>query len=1241
MTRRVDRGGTMKFQFDESNISIEHIQPGINLPEWLFNYNLKLLNWDNLEETPMPRIMIIYANEESRKQALKELKEKSQTPLDSSLHLTIPRLIDTLHSDLRLPTIIDDDGILFEIIHNNCVILASNAGFPRLHTNLNFAWSRGKTRMLDQLHRQVCERKLPLNWEADPGIIEYEKLLFKVEKQMSGTHPRLRLKKIIEILGKNTNLDLFSLRDIDGIIIQDMSPTLSYAKLQLLQVISKFKPVHQLCNPGSFRLGEHGAYLADVEVCKNKDSISSWVPEHELRIENKESEIFHLGLFNSSQTDEALHSILSAYNKSHDCNNEIIIVDSRNKETRNKWPRLFESMGININIDIEKEQFLSALYSLGELMKLGIGQDAWSCDKLKMISNRNNSLFKEDYLFSQKHPTKEEYFPIPDYNLLEETARTFHILGGGGSLNDWLFALSREKYDNPFVEEEIQKKLREQTQWWLLSIANLLHPLLNKSDREALDIVEFNIGCDSKVKLPILDVTSSGDDWLFEIVQKLDWKSWMEVDMPDSSVVGIQKFLHLHTNLRNIQRNCGLKYPSEGVSWVEESIELINSIRLSKTTCSDESIRILSPENVLGCNADLVIVLGLSNADWDLSMPHFPWLDFEELREAGLLNPDEKIRAARHYFKHILFSGKQIIFLDPSIDSKTFPCTPFAEWLNREGKDKKQIPEWLSISENAWKNHQIKENQMFVFTPEEIIWKEHQPFTSYTGSTLRSIKQKSGILRSLEQKNISLLNYGSPMIIYEKEIHKDRIKREPLGFDIEEDYLEWNDRKNFVSSVNLKLIPPKKYPRDAKKPREYLKWPIIGRRHNVNNSTPSIDPRPLESKPLGVKLLDIRSGHLNQFKLKGRKIWSASKLNKWIQCPRKGWLESELYLSKDESMNEDLDIRIRGITLHDSFAELICSQLGFEVGEERSDFTVKNILDDSFELNRLMAEFIKILSQKTPWIWRSDAMAVHRRRDFIGMTLSEFEDWIGDEMPPINPKGRIGQLLLSELNLKDSINVAFEWDLCQSVPTIISNPDNSSENLRLRGWIDRVDLVPFEDGNLINEEGNNSVAPFLLDDWMPRRLIIIRDTKSVEGPSENRLGEKHKKAIFEESQLALYARAWELAHPGDLVIGVGISEVGDLTTNSLEIDPQYSKYLSSLEIGKLTEFTHDMYRFPEEKLPATSNPFRAWMYWKINVALKASNFAKEGNVHPTPGTHCEFCSVRRICGLGLEKRGDF
>ena len=71
--------------------------------------------------------MIIYANEESRKQALKELKKvktfRFKSPSDNS------RLMGSLHSDLRLPTIIEDDGILFEIIHNNCVKTASNAGF--------------------------------------------------------------------------------------------------------------------------------------------------------------------------------------------------------------------------------------------------------------------------------------------------------------------------------------------------------------------------------------------------------------------------------------------------------------------------------------------------------------------------------------------------------------------------------------------------------------------------------------------------------------------------------------------------------------------------------------------------------------------------------------------------------------------------------------------------------------------------------------------------------------------------------------------------------------------------------------------------------------------------------------------------------------------------------------------------------------------------------------------------------
>ena len=1231
MTQRVVRGGAMEFQYNDSNISIEHIKPGGNLPDWLFNYHLKLAKWNDIEDEILPRIMTIYANEESRKQALLKLSEIGKTPLDSSLHMTITRLIDTLHSDLRLPRIIDDDGILFEIIHSNCIKTAANSRFPILHSNEKVEWSRGKTRMLDQLHQRVFEENLPKNWEDDPGIFEYENLLLRVEKQMAGTHPRLRLKKIIKKLKENTNLELFSLRDVEGIIIQDLSPTLSPAKLELLQILSMFKPIHQLCNPGSFRLGEHGAYIADVEVCKNNESMPSWVPNHELSFDNNPSDIFHLGLFNSLQTNEAIHDILSSYSKNLK-NKSVMIIDSRPEENREKWSRLFETIGIKIDSETNHSSSLSVLSWLGELMKLGDGQDAWSCDKLKMILSQNSFSFKEDYLFSEPHPSFHEYLPIADIKLLEETARTFHILGGKGSLNDWLYALSQEKFDNPFLDQNLQRKTREQTQWWLLSIANLILPLLDESDRDILENKEYYIGCNSKRDLPRFNFSDSGDEWLIQIIQKLEWDFWTDTNSLETSIVAIQKFINLHTNLRKIQTSSGIKYPSGGKSWIDESIELINSISIKKNTSSDKLIRILTPQNSLGCSADLVILLGLGNEDWDLSIPYFPWLDFEQLRNAGLLNPDRKIRAARHFFNHILSSGKQILLLDPSIDEMTFPCTPFAEWLNQNNRKTELIPSWFENKNNSWMKESVKGKEIFVFNPEKIIWKENQSFVDYKGSTLRSIKQKNGVIRRLKKEKIRLINENSSLIMHENELLQDRIKREPIGVNHEEFYLDWSERKKFVSSFNLKLIPSKNLSSKITRPRNFEKWPVIGRRINNVHSTISIDPRPLEVDSLGIGILDERSGHANLINLNKKIIWSPSKLNKWIQCPRRGWLESELNLSKKEIIEEDLDIRTRGDILHDTFSQLICSELGFKIGEERSNLSIRNISEHEVSLENLMSNFVKILSEKTPWIWRTDAMAVHRRRDFIGMTLDEYEKWWEDNNPPIKPGGRLGQMLISELNIRDSINLAFEWNLSKNKPILIESPDKSSvEQLLLRGWIDRVDLIPFEDGSLINEDGDKTTAPFLLNNWKPRRLILIRDIKSVEGPSKGKLGEKHERGIFEDTQLALYARAWELANPGDLVIGAGITEVGDFTTHYLEIDPEYKEYVSNLKVGVLTDLTHEIYKFPNEESPAKSNPFRAWIFWKLMISFKASYFANEGFVHPTPGKYCDHCAVKSVC----------
>ena len=67
---------------------------------------------------------------------------------------------------------------------------------------------------------------------------------------------------------------------------------------------------------------------------------------------------------------------------------------------------------------------------------------------------------------------------------------------------------------------------------------------------------------------------------------------------------------------------------------------------------------------------------------------------------------------------------------------------------------------------------------------------------------------------------------------------------------------------------------------------------------------------------------------------------------------------------------------------------------------------------------------------------------------------------------------------------------------------------------------------------------------------------MVRDLKSVRGPQPSQSGHRHLSEVHEQVQLALYARAWEVAHPGDRVVGVGITEIGDRTTQFLELDPE-------------------------------------------------------------------------------------
>ena len=248
--------------------------------------------------------------------------------------------------------------------------------------------------------------------------------------------------------------------------------------------------------------------------------------------------------------------------------------------------------------------------------------------------------------------------------------------------------------------------------------------------------------------------------------------------------------------------------------------------------------------------------------------------------------------------------------------------------------------------------------------------------------------------------------------------------------------------------------------------------------------------------------------------------------------------------------------------------------------------------------------------------------------------------------------GRIGRLIKEELVLENVAPIAIEWILKLpeskskgieiSLPAELTLPNKKSvPSIMLRGQIDRVDLVPFDiEKNIwIDEDGSKEVAPLeshIRNDWKPRRLVIIRDIKTTE---KTKAKERHYKGILEELQLALYARAWEIAHPGDLVIGAGISILGHKTSHFVELS-KHNLVENLQKFGIKTDITKNKFRFLNEDKSPDSDPFRAWLASRISVALNVSNRANLGFINPIPSkSNCKFCSVSNLCDVKLE--GDF
>ena len=1207
-----------------TSLSMEAIPSGRAMPDWLVESLLK-----------GRRLMIIHPSEECRKQAIEKLHKSGEgKSVDTTHHLTVKRLIGILHLDLRLPVLIEDDGILFEKTHRALAETASNHGFPLLLSNPNHRWSRSRSRRLLTLYRELTKLRKPWDWEEDPGAKSCDQVLRTLESEMQATHP-FRLERTVWEALRECQEAPFTISDVEGIIVLDHPSGLSEIDLAILQQLSKFTGMHQLVNPGSHRLGFHGEYIEDIAPVRSNSELPGWVPKHEVWApttapkwstkvgQDRGRQIHHLMCELHEHTHLALADILNQID------GEIVVVSGDAEELKLRMKPYLESMGYQLNSPATKVCDTSAVARVLSFAKLPRGEEAWSLTRLSEMWSQIELPMSWPILDLQ-HPTQEEWKPRLHPSILSEIARGFHLLGGRGALRRWYYTLSQASPRAGVNPEQRMREL-EECQWWLACIANWMHPIIPTADQE---IASQNvIGCSSGESLPLPPQPSDILGWINSCMEQIDWQVLTSRDkLQTNSLPGLQ---HLLTSISRLQSE-NIIFETEDFYEVLEGLS--SSTEIPSMRSGDKGIKILSPSQAYGLETEYLILCGIDAETWSMKPPQIPWLDEANRMKIGLHRPDEPLRIARHHLRHFLNCSPNVLIIDSSIEEGVELAGPLDEWfsdISQEGglESLKLAPSYLDPNswhpdtpDRTWEWKIIDGDSKLVYRVVSMESSENGVRTHRSGRLNRDRIQRAGI-SAIESRNpaISPLNPNALLVAAETEILRDQFSRRRIGDDLELGQIHpFTEAENRIQSADLKLIPTKTKPANG---RDSEVWPHLGIMTKKGLGTP-VDPRPISPPSTRISGLDNITGR-GQIELNLPKIWSQGRLQSWLECPRRAWFERHMYLGKSDNLDEDLAATTRGDIIH-QIEEAILRGHGVEEGTIVSS---PSALIDGRIGSTLEAWEIALntLSEKAPWMRREDGISAHRCRDLIGVTPATWNDWL-ENGTPIDIGGRIGRMIQSDFLLSDVAPIASEWELTSDEGTFVRiGLPESSESFLLRGRIDRVDQLLLDDETVPD---CNEVVPLDFETKNPpksSRLIILRDIKSLDGTKDNGEKERHLKGIFHELQLALYARAWEVANPGDRVIGVGATQVGNQTQQYLEIDPEYLEQCSQLQVGIVGGDTHGHYRLPGDAQDETSNPFRAWMRERITTAMRVIENAKSGNIHPEPSNLCKYCPIIDAC----------
>jgi len=415
------------------SLTIEETIPG-RIPDWLFEH---LVN-QAIDPRPTSRggpskILTIYPNEESRREVMRRISELGFA-FDRNGHHTMDSLKSALLADLRLPRRLSTGPAFEVVLHDACVSAAAKLSFPLINPLPEIPWGRGKTKSLSELHRFLSLEDSLGSWDG-PGIKSFSKILHDLERRLGGTHPDFVSTRIIaKLSAKQTP---FTLSDIDGIIFLDHPPSFPKSHANILRALSEICPIHQLTNPGSFRLGHHGFQLQDKKPISSPSEIPSWVPDHEISPINQAQSFQRVMLQSEDHAfDAALSIVKEELETNHNTN--VIIVDPSMNDSIGKWTRLLRNIGLSAQDREIPLISTPAGFWFHQLCNTGHGTNSFSMEDIRTLSMQVSIRPFETVL---EHPSSPDICPVANSDLLSTFARSEHILGGRGALSRWLDTL--------------------------------------------------------------------------------------------------------------------------------------------------------------------------------------------------------------------------------------------------------------------------------------------------------------------------------------------------------------------------------------------------------------------------------------------------------------------------------------------------------------------------------------------------------------------------------------------------------------------------------------------------------------------------------------------------------------------------------------------------------------------------------------------------------------------------------